>query len=54
MSHSQNYTDTGPTTAYYQGVDAERERIIKLIEETLMIHTDQKFFLIRAIKGEQK
>lgn len=32
MSHSANYTDTGPTTAFYQGRDAERERIIKLLE----------------------
>jgi hypothetical protein len=32
MSHSENYTDTGPTSAFYQGVDAERERIIKLLE----------------------
>lgn len=36
------------------GIKTERERIIELIEETLMIHTDQKFFLIRAIKAEQK
>ena len=32
MSHSETYTDTGPTSAFYQGVDAERERIIKLLE----------------------
>jgi hypothetical protein len=31
----------------------ERERIIKLIEETILIHADQKFFLIKSIKGEQ-
>jgi hypothetical protein len=54
VSHSENYQDTGHTTAFYQGVASERERIIKLIEETLLIHTDQKFFLIRSIKGEQK
>lgn len=39
---------------YLAGEKSEQERIIKLIEETLMIHTDQKFFLIRSIKGEQK
>jgi hypothetical protein len=54
MSHSETYTDTGPTSAFYQGVAAERERIIKLIEETLLIHADQKFFLVRSIKGEKK
>jgi hypothetical protein len=37
VSHSETYTDTGPTTAYYQGVEAgekaERERIINLLEQ---------------------
>lgn len=32
MSHNANYTDTGPTTAFYQGRDAERERIMKALE----------------------
>ena len=32
MSHSESYTDTGPTSAFYQGVDAEQERIIKLLK----------------------
>ena len=36
MSHTFDSPDTGPTTAFYQGVEAgrrkERERIIKLIE----------------------
>lgn len=36
------------------GAERERKRITKLVEETLLIHTDQKFFLIRAIKDEQK
>lgn len=56
MSHSED--DTGRTRVFYDGMQAgiekERERIIKLIEETLLVHTDQKFFLIRSIKGEQK
>jgi hypothetical protein len=52
VSHSENYYDTGHTTAFYQGRDAERERIIKLIEEAKVVNTDQKFFLIRSIKGE--
>jgi hypothetical protein len=32
VSHSETYTDTGPTSAFYQGVDSERERIIKLLK----------------------
>ena len=39
MSHSEDFTDSGPTTAFYQGVDAgikqERERSIKLLEDKL-------------------
>jgi hypothetical protein len=35
MSHSKDYEDSGPTTAYYQGFDAgiqaEQERIIKAL-----------------------
>jgi hypothetical protein len=35
MSHSKDYEDSGPTTAYYQGLDAgieaEQERIIKAL-----------------------
>ena len=32
MSHSESFTDRGSTSAFYQGVDAERERIINLLE----------------------
>jgi hypothetical protein len=36
VSHSANHTDTGHTSAFYQGRDAgirqERERIIELLE----------------------
>jgi len=35
MSHSANHTDTGPTTAFYQGADAERERILTLLQDYL-------------------
>lgn len=35
MSHSPNHVDTGPTTAFYQGLAAginqERERILKVL-----------------------
>jgi hypothetical protein len=32
MSHSRGNLDNGQTTAYYQGVEAERERIITLLQ----------------------
>lgn len=35
MSHSEKHTDTGKTTAFYQGVKAERERIIKIITKRM-------------------
>jgi len=62
MSHSENYTDTGPTSAFYQGVDAERARIIKLLENPYFhniqfpdIHIDCEMCkTITLIKGEQK
>ena len=54
MSDLNDLIHTNATIAYNQGVERERERIIKLIEETLLIHADQKFFLVRSIKGEQK
>ena len=31
MSNSQDYEDTGATTAFYQGVQAERERILEAL-----------------------
>jgi hypothetical protein len=33
MSHSDRFTDTGSTSAFYQGVESERERIIRLLEQ---------------------
>ena len=35
MSHSESYTDTGATSAFYQGVTAERERIVELLESKI-------------------
>jgi hypothetical protein len=62
VSHSESYTDTGPTSAFYQGVDAERERIIKLLEPEVNRHYElgldaSAAYLeqtIELIKGEQK
>lgn len=50
--------ETGLNRDYYAGITQgrieERERIIKVIEELRIINSDHKFFVIRAIKGEQK
>lgn len=54
MSDLHDLIHSNARVAFDQGVKTEQQRILKLIEETLMIHTDQKFFLIRSIKGEQK
>jgi hypothetical protein len=66
VSHSETYTDTGPTSAFYQGVEAERERIIKLIENNTdvdvisnrMVFTSRNWVtperLIQLILREQK
>jgi hypothetical protein len=37
MSHSDRFTDTGATSAFYQGAEAERDRIVKLL-------TDKQYF----------
>lgn len=62
MSNSENFQDTGMTSVFYQGVDYERERIIKLLEGekfilpegidegTTLIPIQQA---IALIKGEQ-
>jgi hypothetical protein len=43
MSHSRDYEDTGPTTAYYQGFDAgikaEQERIITALRDKAATRT---------------
>lgn len=39
---------------FESGVKSERERIIKIIESNKNINSDQAFFLVLAIKGEQK
>jgi hypothetical protein len=54
MSDLNELIHTNATIAFNQGAQREQERIIKLIQETLLIHADQKFFLIRSIKGDQK
>lgn len=38
---------------FQAGEIVERERIIKLVTDNNAINADQKYFLLRAIKGEQ-
>jgi hypothetical protein len=38
--------------AFESGANAERYRIIKLINDSKVINTDQKYFLLEAIKKE--
>jgi hypothetical protein len=54
MSDLNDLIHTNATIAFNQGAQREQERILKLIQETLLIHADQKFFLIRSIKGGQQ
>lgn len=54
MSDINDLIHSNAVIAFQQGEKTEQKRILKLIEETLMIHTDQKSFLIQSIKGEQK
>lgn len=35
------------------GVRTERERIVNLVNNTKVINADQKYFLLKAIKGEK-
>lgn len=63
MSHSDTFTDTGATTAYYQGVEAERGRIVKLAENRICFDHNKGCdhaacyalsHIIELIRGEQK
>lgn len=59
MSHSANYKDTGPTTAYYQGVEAERQRSLEIAERFAASlckcdSCDTARAIAAAIKGEKK
>lgn len=66
MSHSKDNSDSGHTTAFYQGVEAERERIISLLQADICPDWATQIFYccdgacsaysdaIELIKGEQK
>jgi hypothetical protein len=59
VRHSENYQDTGHTTGFYQGVTAERERIIKMLEtrNRNKTHSEGRYCglceAIYLIKGEK-
>jgi len=53
MTSSGNQTQD-IINSYIDGVMTERERIIKLVTDSQTINPDQKYFLLKAIKGEQK
>ena len=55
MSHSQDHEDTGATTAFYQGVQAERKRIIEALTEkaatrTILETLEQPFYIYDLIR----
>ncbi len=58
MSHTPDQPDKGYTTGFYDGKQAEQERIIEIIErcpridDDYMIQCDAKH-LIELIKGEK-
>jgi hypothetical protein len=54
MSDLNDLIHTNATIAFNQGAQREQERIIKLIQETLLIHSDQKSLLVWLVKGEQE
>jgi hypothetical protein len=58
VSHSESHTDTGITTAFYQGYEAgernERERIIGLIDRYKNKPAFTFANLTSLIKGENK
>ncbi len=54
MSDLQDLIHTNAHNAYEIGVRTEHDRIVKLVTDSQAINPDQKYFLLKAIKGEQK
>ena len=50
MSDLNDLIHTNATIAFNQGVERERDRIIKLLEED----ADNNYYALQLIKGEQK
>lgn len=47
------YFAAGDQCPVCEGVELERERIIKVVENLTDINGDHKFFIIQAIKGKK-
>jgi hypothetical protein len=58
VSRSDSLKYIGPTSAFYQGMEAERERIIRLLKEHWIFRDVESYenylFVIALIKGEEK
>ena len=54
MSDLQDLIHTNAHNAYEIGVRTERERIIKLVTDSKTINSDQRYFLLSAIREERK
>ena len=55
MSHSKDNEDTGATTAFYQGVQTERKRIIEALTaqaatRTILETLEQPFYIYDLIR----
>ncbi len=53
MSIFEGWPTKEQGTLFVAGVKAERERIIEMVEKAKVITSDQKYFLIQAIKAEK-
>ena len=56
MSDLNDLIASNAVRAYNEGLERgeafERQRIVKLVNDSKVINTDQKFFLLQAIKGD--
>ena len=55
MSHRQDHEDTGATTAFYQGVQTERKRIIEALTaqaatRTILETSEQPFYIYDLVR----
>jgi hypothetical protein len=58
MSDINDLIARNAVRAYNEGLERgeafERDRIIEIVNDSKVINTDQKYFLLKAIKGEAK
>ncbi len=53
MSIFEGWPTKEQGASFVAGVKAERERIIDVLQAAKVINSDQKYFLIQAIKAEK-